>query len=175
MEKIELTKEKLMTFLPVAVLVAVIGISLIFYIPLMKKSRAVYAQCKTIEGKARKIKNVIKGASVISSRRVLMTEEDVSYATNELTRLGKQKGIDFVSIRPKDIQKEKGEEYKILPVELQLESTYKELGMFLGSLDDVEKSLITVKSFNIVPAPENTARLITDLVVDVYLSARDSN
>ena len=175
MEKIELTKEKLMTFLPVAVLVAVIGISLIFYIPLMKKSRALYAQCKTIEDKVRKTKNVIKGASVISSRRVLMTEEDVSYATNELTRLGKQKGIDFVSIRPKDIQKEKGEEYKILPVELQLESTYKELGMFLGSLDDVEKSLITVKSFNIVPVPENTARLITDLVVDVYLSARDSN
>jgi Tfp pilus assembly protein PilO len=175
MEKIELTKEKLMTFLPVAVLVTVIGISLIFYIPLMKKSRVVYAQCKAIEDKARKTKNVIKGASVISSRRVLMTEEDVSYATNELTRLGKQKGIDFVSIRPKDIQKEKGEEYKILPVELQLESTYKELGMFLGSLDDVEKSLITVKSFNIVPAPGNTARLITDLVVDVYLSARDSN
>ncbi len=174
MEKIVLTKEKLVTLLPVVVLAAVIGIFFIFYIPLIKKSRVVYAQCKSIEDKARKTKNVIKFASVISSRRVLMTEEDVSYATDELTRLGKQKGVDFISIRPGEIEKEKGEEYKILPVELQLESTYKQMGMFLGSLDDVEKSLIMVKTFSVVPDPENTSKLITDLVVDVYLSGREN-
>jgi len=174
MEKIEITKEKLMTLVPIAVLIAVIGVFLTFYIPLIQRSRELHIQCKSIEEKERKTKNVIKFASVISSRRVLMTEEDVSYATDELTRLGKERGVDFISIRPGEMQKDESAEYKILPVELQLESTYKQLGMFLGSLDDVEKSLITVKSFNVVPDPENTSRLMTDLVVDVYLSGREN-
>ncbi|MBU0570531.1 MAG: type 4a pilus biogenesis protein PilO [Candidatus Omnitrophica bacterium] len=174
MKKIDLIKRKSTMLIPMAVLAAVIGIFLIFYIPLIKKSRVVYTRCELIEGKTRKAKNIIRAASAISGRRVLMQEEDVSYVTDELTRLGKREGVDFIAIRPGEIKAAKAAEYKILPVELRLGSTYRQLGMFLGSLDDMEKSLVTVRSFNVVPDPENASKLITDMVVDVYLSGREN-
>ena len=73
---------------------------------------------------------------------------------------------------PQKIQKKNGTEYKILPVTMQIESTFKTLGIFMGSLDDLEKSLVRIKSFDINPDKDKPKVLITDLVVDIYLSGK---
>ena len=52
---------------------------------------------------------------------------------------------------------------------MELESKYDNLGIFLGLIDDLEKSLVTVKSFNIIPDKKDPVRLKTKVVVNVYL------
>lgn len=178
--KIELTQNKLIIAITGAVGVIALGISLIFYMPLMGELRAKYFECKSVENKALEYYNIIASVGKTYGDQALVTkegvsdtaEEGMSHAIDELTKYGKSKGIDFIFISPKEMRKEKGSQYKILPVEMEIESTYEQLGVFLGSLDDLEKGLFRVKSFDITPNKEKATRLMTSLVVDIYLSGQ---
>ena len=64
--------------------------------------------------------------------------------------------------------------YKILPVEMKIESTHEQLAAFLGSVDDLEKGLIRVVSFEIVPDQTDPTKCITDLTVHMYFSGGEN-
>ena len=78
-------------------------------------------------------------------------------------------GVDFVSIKPLRIER-KGIPNRILPIEIEIKSTYEELGMLLGSLVELERSVITARDFNITTDRENAVRLRASLTINVYLS-----
>jgi len=173
--EIKLTKEKMALVIFLISAIGIVGIYFVVFAPLIKQTSETYLKCSTIEDEVLKVRSIIKAAGEIEGRRVLVTEEEVSYINDEFTRYGKSKGVDFISIDPGEIQKEKGSDYKVLPVEIEMESTYKQLGAFLGSLDDLEKGLVTVEGFSIVPDPDDATKLITELTVNIYLSGRGNN
>ena len=150
------------------IVVMAAGIYLIFYAPLIRELKIKRLDCKTVENEVLKCRNIIKSAG--QKKRVLITEEEVSQAIDELTRHGKMKGVNFVFMAPKETKEEKGAQYKTLPVEMKIESAYEQLAIFLGSLDDLKKALVKVKSFDINPDKKDASKLITDLVADIYLS-----
>ena len=88
----------------------------------------------------------------------------------ELTRQGKSGGINFVSLTPGAVEDTEGREYRILPIEMEIESTYEALGHFLGLLDEMEKSLLKVQSFNVVTKGEDPSKIHTRLTVYLYLA-----
>ena len=166
--KIELTQEKLVIATAAAIVVSALGVFLIFYAPLMKKLQIKYLEYKSAEKELRECRSIIE--TMGKGERVLIAEEDISHAIDELTRHGKVKGINFISMSPERI--EKSGQYKVLPVKMEIKSDYEELGIFLGSLDDLEKGLVRVKSFDITPNKEDPSRLMTKLVVETYLSGK---
>ncbi|NQT22895.1 MAG: type 4a pilus biogenesis protein PilO [Candidatus Omnitrophica bacterium] len=170
--KLELKQEKLIIALVAIFAAIVLVIYLVFYAPLMKDLNLKYQECKRIENDVIQTRNVIKIAGKIYSERVLVTEKETHYAIKELTTHGSSKGINFISINPKDVKAEKGTSYKVMTVEMEIESTYQQLAEFMGSLDDLKKGLIRVKSFDIVADEENPSKLQTDLTIDMYLSVR---
>lgn len=168
--KIEFTRKKLIIAASLVVVIVAFGVYLFVYMPLMKELKKQYLECKSIEADVLDARNIIESVGKTYGERVLMTEESVSGAINELTNRGKLEGIDFVSISPQEIKKEAGSQYKTLPIKMEIESTYEQLGGFLGSLDELEKGLVKVKGFNIVPDEKDPSKLMTDLVADMYLS-----
>jgi hypothetical protein len=54
-----------------------------------------------------------------------------------------------------------------------LESDVKAISAFMGVLDNLEKSLVKVKSFNIRRKGDDPSRLETDLSVDMYFSGEE--
>jgi len=170
--KLEINQEKLI-IISIAVFIAVVlAIYLIFYVPLMKDLKLKYQACKAIENDVLQTRNVIKLAGKVYGERVLMTEKEAHYAIKELTMHGGSKAINFISIKPKEVEKKKGTRYKVMPVEMEIESTYRQLAQFLGSLDDLKKGLARVKSFHITADEKDPNILYTDLVIDMYLSGR---
>lgn len=169
MTKIELTRERLIVVISVIIALIALLVYLVFYAPVRRKLRTKYLECKTIESEVLHTRNIIESAASSYREAALITEEDVSQAIDELTRHGKLKGINFISINPKEIKKEKGSLYKILPIQMKIESTYGQLGIFLGSLDELEKGTLTVESFDINPDKKDSSRFTTDLVVNMYL------
>jgi len=169
---IELTQEK--SIIAIVAIIAVIALAayLVFYAPLMKELKVQYRECRSVENDVLVCRNIIGSAGKVYGERILMSEKDISRAIDELTKHGKSQGINFLSIRPEDIREEKGSQYKVLPIEMEIESTYEQLGEFLGSLDELEKGLVRVESFEIFPDRKDASNLITELVVDVYFSAR---
>jgi len=165
----EFTKEKLISIVAATAAVIILGLYLFLYNPLIGKLKVVYLECKNIEAEVLQARN----STAIGAKKGPIAEEDIALAIGELTREGRLKGIDFISVIPKKIG---GKEtlYKILPIEIETESTYKEFGVLLGLLGDLEKSLITVKSFNMKSYKEAPAKLKTKLVVNMYISGEEN-
>jgi len=88
-----------------------------------------------------------------------------------LTKHGTKLGIDFITISPKEVKESEDPRFKILPVEMRVRSSYKQLGSFLGSLDELKKGLIKVDSFDIDPHEIEKSIVATDLTVDIYFSS----
>ena len=172
--KVELTQEKLIAIVAAGFLLIAFVVYLIFYVPLTRDLRRGFLECRELESEALECRNIIASAGKIYEERVLLTEKEISKAIDELTKYGKWKRVNFVSMNPRKIIEEKGSEYKRLPVKIEIKSGYEQLGMFLGSLDDLEKSLIKVKSFNIIPGKEDADKVITNLLVEIYFSGSEN-
>lgn len=172
--KIELTKERMIITSSIAVVIIALGAYFILYAPLSRKLRTKYLECASIEAKALDVRNVIESAGKIYEERTLPIEKNISQAIDELTKHGKLKGIDFISINPKELKEEQCPEYKILPIEMKIASTYEQLAVLLGSLDELDKGILRVISFDIVPDEKDPVKLVTNLTVNMYFSKEEN-
>ncbi len=164
----ELSKRNLVI---IGAIVGTIGVLVVYnllYAPLIRELKVEYAECKRWESDVSEVRNFIRSVEVSGATSSILTEKDISLAIDELTKHGKSKGINFVSITPKDALKKSQTQYNVIPIEIKIESTYKELGLFLGSLDEMEKSLVTVKSFKTTPYKEDDTKVLkTEMVIDM--------
>jgi Tfp pilus assembly protein PilO len=97
----------------------------------------------------------------------LIKEENISFFMKKIVKKGKKEGIEFISITPKKI--EDILPYRILPIEIELQSSYRSLGIFLGFLNDL-KEIVKVESFKMIPLKNNPLKLKTNLLIKVYLA-----
>ena len=132
-----------------------------------------YIECRNCENDVLAARNLIESAGKNLGNMTLMTEKDVPLAIEELTRHGKLKGVSFISMQPKEIVLDKDSNYKILPIEMEITAGDKQFSEFLGSLDELKKTLIKIKRFDIVPANEDRTILRARITLEIYLSARE--
>ena len=110
-------------------------------------------------------------ASWRAGRRLAFIQEDeISPVLDEVTRKGKEAGINFVSITPHPMEKPEGLPFRILPVELETKSTYKSLGIFLGDLQEMDSAFLTIKHFGVKVNPSNPAQVVAGVTLYLYLS-----
>ncbi len=167
--KIELTKQRLVIIVSVAVTIALLGTYLILFRPLINKLKLLHLECRGLETSVLQARDAISSLKLKELKKELVSETDVSLAIEELTKEGKVKGINFISLTPKQIERQQ-ESYKMLPIEMELEASYVMLGDFLGKLDDLNRSLVRIRKFNIVLNKLNPKMLTVRLSLDMYLS-----
>ena len=167
---IEITNKNLNTGLIVAGSIVVFALYVFIYAPLLKDLRIYSADCKTIELNTSEARHIIESTGGGSQERTLPSEDRVAEAIGELTKKGKSEGVNFISISPEAVESIQNLKYKVLPIKIELESSYKQLGIFLGTLDEFEKGLLRVRSLRIIAEDDTGAKLSTGLVIDMYLS-----
>ncbi len=165
----ELTKERVVLIIWGAVAVACLGLYLFLYHPLLVKLRLKYAECRLAEEEILTARNNVSILKTNQAGKKFVVLGEVSIAMDELTKKGKSKGINFISITPQPVEKVSGV-YKILPIEMETESTYEALGSFLGCLDELAKSLVTVRSFEVTAEEKDDSKLKMKLMVNMYLA-----
>lgn len=166
--KVEMLRERFFASIGGAILIIGLGLYIFLYRPLIVRLGPACIECEAIETQAQGVREGIALLKTKENKKSLITEEEVSTAVEELTREGKLKGINFISITQKEI--EWAEEYVKCPIEIDAEATYKSLGLFLGLMDGLEKSLITLERINIKPSIEHPARLNAKMLINIYLS-----
>jgi Tfp pilus assembly protein PilO len=164
----------------IAVIAAiVISVSLvwgIFFFPRMKELRAKYLDCRLCESQVVDAHNLVEAVSRLnkeSGTRVLISEREAASGIDEFTKHGKSLGINFLSMRPGNVIIPEGMPYKILPIEMEIEATGEQFVKFAGSIDELKKAIVTVKSFDITSDKDDDRILKIDMVIDVYLSLKD--
>lgn len=166
---VELTKDKMIAAVAVIVCALLLIVYVIFYSPLIAKISQAASRCRTLETDVADVRYIINTAGEDGKERILASEDRVAEAISELTDKGSKEGVNFVFINPKDVEVLPDLKYKVLPIRMRLESSYKQLGTFLGSLDEFEKGLLRVRSF-VISTPDGGGKgLLTDLTVDMYL------
>lgn len=171
--KIELTGEKLIIALCAAAAALILIIYMVVYKPLINKLKMSYGECKLCEDQAADARGVIEIAGKISGDRILVSEKDTLFAMDELTKHGKEMGVNFVSMKPGNVIDDNTSKYKILPIDMEIEAPDEKALNFIGSLDDLKKAVIKVKSFDVVPDEHDRTRVKAKLTVDMYLSKRE--
>ncbi len=166
----EFARERLVIIIACGVAIVALGLYLFLYGPLIGKLREAYLKCRAVETEAMDAREAIANLKTLETKKGLISEDEISLAIDELTRRGKSKGINFISMTPKKIEQSNDSRYRTLPMEMEIESSYEALGVFLGLLDELEKSLVRVRSFNVTSDKEKGAKLNTRLVVDTCLS-----
>lgn len=170
--KNRITKEHIT--IGVIILVVICGAYFFLYNPLIGGLSAKAAECRSIEGLLLEMRDTIKLAGKSTEERVLLAEKDASLAIDELTKHGKSMGINFISIMPREIIKTSDSQYKILPVEMAVEATDQQFSQFIGLLDELKKSVITIESFDVGPEKESPGKLKATIVIDMYFSAAEN-
>lgn len=167
---IELTKERIIILALAGSAALALLVYFAVYGPLIRQLNSKNAECKAIESGVLYARHIIESSDKAGGARMLIAEKDVSLAINELTNYGKNIGVNFVSILPKEKAPGKDARYNVFPIEMEIEAPDEEFSIFLGSLDIIEKALIKVKSFDITPDPADRMRVKAKVVVDMYLS-----
>ncbi|MFH0763585.1 MAG: type 4a pilus biogenesis protein PilO [Candidatus Omnitrophota bacterium] len=169
----ELTKKNLPIAVSVSMAAILLSAYMIFYIPLAAAVRAKYSDCRRLESEVIRAGDIVNNAGKISNDRMLLTEKDTSLAIDELTRQGKEDGITFHSIKPSEMAMDEDNQYKILNINMDIEANDKNLASFIGSLDELEKGLIRIRSFDILPLKKDRTILKAELAIDMYFSMKE--
>ena len=166
----ELNKDQLMIAALATAGLCLAVLFFIFYIPVMKTLAVKDAECKRIETEAREARVLIAHTGKIYGDRILINEDEVGRAMDELAKHGKLMGVNFVSMKPGEIKETLGAKYKEMSIAMSIESNDKQLADFIGSLDELKKGIVKIKSFEIAPKASDGALLESKLVIDMYIS-----
>ena len=129
-------------------LAAFLGWYFFIYGPFVKELNAARKSYQALTKELSWARQVTSSGQMPEIKEGPVSTADISLAIDELTKDGKRQGIDFISITPGQIRP-KDEVYQIVPLEIESESTYEDLGTFLGSLDELAKSMVVVESLSI--------------------------
>lgn len=137
------------------------------YGPVITKLGSVRTECCSIE-KDVNAARVAAAYKPSAEKRRLITEQEVSLALDVVTKKNKVKGTEIISISPGAVRQEG--RFKVLPIELEIKANYENTALFFGSLDELENSIVTIRSFSMVPDPAAPAKFRTRLGVNMYLA-----
>ncbi len=171
MEKI--SRKKLIFIGSGLLLAGSLGIYGILYRPLIHKLKTDFAQCAATEKEVARARAAVASLKSLKSERSnpeLLPESEIPAAINELTQEAKSKKIRFITLTPGQPSETTGTSTRVLPVEIEAESGYRELGNFLGSFERLPKGLFTLKGFEIFPDSKNPLALRSRLSLNLYLS-----
>ncbi|TAN63062.1 hypothetical protein EPN16_00390 [bacterium] len=145
MPKIELTKRTIVFILGGSA--AFVLIAFFIYIPLLKEVKSNGLEWRGIRGQleSARLNLEILDKSGVSKR--LIPGREASSAADVIVKQGRGLLLNFRSISQKEIRSENGHE--ILPLRMEIDGDYRQLGYFFGFLETMKDVIVTVEDFQI--------------------------
>jgi Tfp pilus assembly protein PilO len=116
---------------------------------------------------------MIKVAGKWGQAGALLRKEEISLAMDEITKAGKSFDVSFISINPREAEAVPGLACRRLPIQIDVRSRYKDFGAFLGSLEKLKKSVVTVRQFAMSRDEAQPSFINSKMLVDVYLKDKE--
>lgn len=157
-------------FVVAAILLSLIVVSLaygILDILIFIKIKGARNSLKTIKMKLAQTGNNVLASEEESTASKRLGANDVSLAIDELVRHGKMEGVNFISMVPQAVEDK--ENFVVLPLDLDIECGYDVVVTFFDSFDELEKSVVVVKSFRILQDKLDESNLIIRLALNIHL------
>lgn len=165
----KIPREKIIYYWIGSISAAVLLLYAFLFGPLVDRLRKTAGECRAAESLAMEKRMSLGALKISEAKKILITEKEVPLAIAELTEKGKSSGIKFISIRTMPIIESGGPQYRILPVEMEIEAAYYGLIEFTGSFGFLKESLVTLGDFSIM-TDKNSELLKVNLIINMYIS-----
>ena len=142
---------------------------IVLIMPLWSKAGRLLGEVKALESEMTVAREALDKSKKIKRGADFVSRNDVSRAIDEMARVGAELNINFLATNPQMIERPEGATHAILPIRMEIQSEYKDLGAFLGALEHLEKSLVTVRELSIRGEPAVLPRLTTEIIVEIHL------
>lgn len=167
-------KESLGPFRKLHILYACCALSgliiLIFaYRPLIIKLHDAANRLNEVETKLLNQRGAIAASENSDVKGRIMQRNEVPLAIAELTEKGRDLGLNFSSISPRELQETTQAGIRKLPINFTIESEYKNVGQFLAYVEGFSRSIVEVESLSIRPRENNLPKLSVELVLNLYV------
>ncbi len=145
-------------------------IILIFlYRPLMIKLQDAANRLHEVETKLLNQRDAIAASKKSDIKDRMMKRNEVPLAIAELTEKGRELGLNFSSISPKQLQQTAQTGIRRLPINFTIESEYKDIGLFLAYVEEFSRTIAEVESLSIQPRKNNPPNLSVELALNLYV------
>lgn len=165
MLKIEIHKKKVM--LIAAAAAALFFLALFIYLPLLKEVKRKGAQWNGLKGQleAARLNAEILLTSGVSKK--LIAQSEVTSAIDAISKAGRSLFLNFRYLSQEEIRSENG--YAILPLRMEVEGEYGQLGAFFGALENIKDIIVAVKDMQIKRSDNTLPKLSAVLTLYIYL------
>jgi Tfp pilus assembly protein PilO len=126
------------------------------------------AEMQSVETRAARAHEAVVSVGKEGVRAIAATEKEALLVIDELTREGKARGVNFAAITPKPFEAASDPHFKILPVELVLESRFEDLGNFLGTFENLKRTFATAPHFRVVYDERNPGKVRAEVLAHLY-------
>ena len=152
----------------VAMVLALVFLTGLVYMPLWKNLSDLTLRYRQEQEKLDQIKKEA-GFSDKVKAKVITSADEIPQALAELTKKARVFGVSFDTIKQRDmISLDK--DYKILPIYIEATAEFQGLVGFLGSLENLRKSVIVVDKLDILRGKELLPRLKANIELGIYLA-----
>jgi len=101
----------------------------------------------------------------------LITFNEASQVMQEIVELGNRDSITFLSMVNQDKSKLAYKKIDALPIDLEIQATFKQLGLFLGGLNDLHKGIILIDSFQMKMDAQETDKVKSKILLYICLKS----
>ncbi len=144
-------------------------IIIFLYRPLMIKLHDSANRLHEVETKLLNQRGAIAASKKSDIKGQMMQRNEVPLAIAELTKKGRNLGLNFTSISPKQLQETTQASIRRLPINFMIESEYKDIGQFLAYVEGFSRTIAEVESLSICPRENNPPKLSVELVLNLYV------
>lgn len=161
-----LGEKKKIIFIPAGI----VSIIIVFlYFPLAGK---IAKKNQELSGLNVQLKSLNENLRIIQELKVnkrLIKEEEASLVIDTITKQCRPHSLELKSITQKEENIKDG--YSLLPVYLEIEGEFKQIGLFLSFLREFEGALITVENLEIRRADLPLPKISGVVTITIYCSA----
>ncbi len=152
--------------------VGVLFLILFVYGPMEGRIKTLKGESQSLESQLKLAHEVIQKSDRVSVQGRLLKPQEVSWAIQRLTQMGKDFNLQFLSINPQPIEELQEFECARLPIEMKLKVEYQDLGRFLDAVKNLKEMVVNVRKFKI-SRDENMLPLVNvDLTLEIFLEKK---
>lgn len=142
-------------------------IILFLYLPLMGRSAGKNKELSGLNAQLELVNDNLRIVRELKVNKRLIKEDEAYLAIDAISKQREINSLELKSINQKEKIIKDG--YSILPVYLEVEGEFKELGSFLGFLREFEGALITVDDLQVRRVDPVSSRIAGLIMFGIYL------
>lgn len=167
MTKLELNKKNLIIVSGTAVFLFILIIFL--YLPMAGKLKKKTIEWNSLKSELKVEQDNLKLIQECRIDKKLIKENELSSIIDIITREGRTLFLNFKSITQKELKYAR-DTCPVLPVQMEIEARYEQLGRFLGALEGLKDSVITIENFTIRRDERILPNIHCSLAMNIYLT-----